>query len=60
MRLLQDIRDNYPDDKVMLVSQWTSALELCANYLDENHFVRRSCFLISTSQPLIDYLIRVM
>ncbi|KAG9049705.1 hypothetical protein FS837_009350 [Tulasnella sp. UAMH 9824] len=38
MRLLEDIRDKYPDDKVMVVSQWTSALELCANYLDEKHF----------------------
>ncbi|KAG8954984.1 hypothetical protein FRC04_010468 [Tulasnella sp. 424] len=38
MRLLQKIRDENPNDKVMLVSQWTSALELCANYLDENHF----------------------
>ncbi|KAG9018867.1 hypothetical protein FRB90_008804 [Tulasnella sp. 427] len=38
MDLLENIRDNYPDDKVMVVSQWTSALELCANYLDEKHF----------------------
>lgn len=60
MRLLQDIRDNYPNDKVMLVSQWTSALELCANYLDENHFVGRTRFLITTSQPLTGHLIRVM
>ncbi|KAG8903561.1 hypothetical protein FRC01_009158 [Tulasnella sp. 417] len=38
MHLLEYIRANYPDDKVMVVSQWTSALELCANYLDEKHF----------------------
>ncbi|KAG8895609.1 hypothetical protein FRC00_007230, partial [Tulasnella sp. 408] len=38
MGLLEDIRNRYPDDKVMVVSQWTSALELCANYLDEKQF----------------------
>ncbi|KAG8905902.1 hypothetical protein FRC01_008197 [Tulasnella sp. 417] len=38
MHLLEYIRANYPDDKVMVVSQWTSALELCANYLDEKRF----------------------
>ncbi|KIO23620.1 hypothetical protein M407DRAFT_77879, partial [Tulasnella calospora MUT 4182] len=38
MQLLENIRTRYPDDKVMVVSQWTSALELCANYLDEKRF----------------------
>lgn len=45
MELLEDIRAKYPDDKVMVVSQWTSALELCANYLDEKHFVGHLTFL---------------
>lgn len=44
MRLLEDVRDNYPDDKVLVVSQWASALELCANYLDKERFVRHPHF----------------
>lgn len=38
MQQLEEIRTHHPDDKVMVVSQWTSALELCANYLDEKRF----------------------
>lgn len=36
MRLLQEWADTDPTDKVMVISQWTSCLELVANYLDEN------------------------
>ncbi|KAG8898279.1 hypothetical protein FRB99_007551 [Tulasnella sp. 403] len=38
MAILEDIRENHPDDKVIIVSQWTSALDLCAGYLAEKKF----------------------
>ncbi|KAF9517774.1 hypothetical protein BS47DRAFT_1389493 [Hydnum rufescens UP504] len=38
MDLLKRWREEAPNDKVMVISQWTSVLELCSAYLDENRF----------------------
>jgi len=38
MRILEDIQDNHPDDKVIIVSQWVSALELVSHYIAEKGF----------------------
>lgn len=36
MEKLKEWNRDYPDDKVMIISQWTSCLDLVANYMDEN------------------------
>ncbi|KAG8848478.1 hypothetical protein FRB91_010772 [Serendipita sp. 411] len=35
MGYLEDVERENPDDKTMIVSQWTSALDLCSDYLSE-------------------------
>lgn len=38
MELLLKWRKECPDDKTMIVSQWTSVLDLCSAYLNEQDF----------------------
>lgn len=37
MKKLLEVAESHPDDKTMVVSQWTSALDLCSDYLNENN-----------------------
>ena len=37
MELLTKWADEHPDEKVLIISQWTQCLDLVSNYLLENH-----------------------